>query len=105
MRSEPMTTAMMIAELMPLHDDELVADIDMTFAAIDRERRIAREQAEIEAMLLDIDWLVAEMLGGVPRRGREPGREALDISLELTPDLAEPAVRTPADYAEVYEVA
>ena len=96
-----MTTAMMIAELMPLHDDELVADIDMTFAAIDRERLAARARAEIDAMLLDIDWLVAEMLGGAPHRARE----ALDISLELTPEFAEPAVRTHADHAEVYEVA
>jgi len=105
MRSEPMTTAMMIAELMPLHDDELVADIDMTFAAIDRERQAAREQAEVEALLLDIDWLVAEMLGGTAHGARDRGHEALDISLELSPEFAEPAVRTHAEQAEVYEVA
>ena len=93
-----MTTAMMIAELMPLRDDELVADIDMTFAAIDREFLAAREHAEIEALLRDVDWLVAEMLGD----GDRFVREALDISLELTGD---PSLVSAPIHAEVHEVA
>lgn len=74
-----MTTALMISELLPIHDDALIADIDAAFAEIDREVALAREQAEHEALLLDVEWLVDELAEDTVR----VSREALDISLEL----------------------
>ncbi|HVI03331.1 MAG TPA: hypothetical protein VM869_31760 [Enhygromyxa sp.] len=74
-----MTTALIISELVPIHDDALVADIDAAFVEIDREVALARERAEQSAMLLDVEWLVDELLETTVRIRRE----ALEISLVL----------------------
>jgi hypothetical protein len=74
-----MTTALIISELIPIHDDALVADIDAAFDEIDREVALARERAEQSAMLLDVEWLVDELLETTVRIARE----SLEISLEL----------------------
>ncbi|MFO7564103.1 MAG: hypothetical protein R6X02_15765 [Enhygromyxa sp.] len=90
-----MTTALIISELLPLHDDALIADIDAVFAQIDREVAETREAAEQAALLLDVEWLVDEMLEETVRIAREP----LEISLTLTD--AEPTCAS----EEVAEVA
>lgn len=77
-----MTTALIISELIPIHDDALVADIDAAFDEIDREVALAREQAEHSALLLDVEWLVDELLETTVRIARE----SLEISLELHPE-------------------
>lgn len=74
-----MTTALIISELLPIHDDALIADIDAVFDAIDREVAESREAAGQAAMLLDVEWLVDEMLEDTIR----VSREALEISLML----------------------
>jgi hypothetical protein len=74
-----MTTALIISELLPIHDDALVADIEAAFAEIDREVEEARELAQQTALLLDVEWLVDELLDDTVR----VSREALEISLEL----------------------
>lgn len=74
-----MTTALIISELLPIHDDALIADIDAVFDEIDREVALAREVAEQTALLLDVEWLVDEMLDDTVRLSRE----ALEISLQL----------------------
>lgn len=74
-----MTTALIISELVPIHDDALVADIDAAFVEIDREVALARERAEQSSLLLDVEWLVDELLETTIRIPRE----ALEISLLL----------------------
>lgn len=80
-----MTTALIISELLPIHDDALIADIDAVFDAIDREVAEAREAAEQAALLLDVEWLVDEMTEETLR----VSRESLEISLTLTESEAE----------------
>jgi hypothetical protein len=77
-----MTTALIISELIPLYDDALVADIDAAFAEIDREIALANELAEQSALLLDVEWLMDELLEDTIR----VAREGLEISLELRND-------------------
>ena len=76
-----MTTAVIISELIPIHDDALVADIDAAFEQIDREIIAANDEAsrETRALLLDVEWLVDELCEETMRLAREP----LEISLEL----------------------
>jgi hypothetical protein len=74
-----MTTALIISELIPLHDDALVADINAAFDEIDREVAAARNRVEHQALLLDVEWLVDELSEDTIR----VSREALEISLEL----------------------
>jgi hypothetical protein len=74
-----MTTALIISELLPIHDDALVADIEAAFAEIDREVEETRELARRAALLLDVEWLVDEMLDDTVRASLE----GLEISLEL----------------------
>jgi len=98
-----MTTALIISELLPLHDDALLADIDAAFTAIDREVALARQIALASAndyqLQLDVEWLVDELLDDTVRIAREP----LEISLELTPEGASAADVDPG-YHEVAEV-
>jgi hypothetical protein len=89
---DPMTTALIISELLPLYDDALIADIDAVFDAIDREVEEAREAAEQASMLLDVEWLVDEMLEDTVRITRE----ALEISLTLTDSEAVSQASPPA---------
>jgi hypothetical protein len=97
-----MTTALILSE-MPIHDDALVADIDAEFAQMNRDRIAARQRAEDEALILDVDWLVSELLDDVTVR---IAREALEISLELTLEAASEAASDDTDNRdEVAEVA
>lgn len=93
-----MTTAMIISELISLHDDELVADIDATFDRIDHEVAAARD-LEQRTLLLDVEWLVDEMLEQTVRISRE----ALDISIEITGE--DSTVSEPRPAVQVAEVA
>lgn len=79
-----MTTAVMISELVPIHDDTLVADIDAAFDQVDREVAANDEASrETRALLLDVEWLVDDLLDeATVRLAREP----LEISLELELD-------------------
>jgi hypothetical protein len=72
-----MTTAIIISELLPIHDEALLADIDAAFDEIDRE--VAESTADTDAVLLAVEWLVDELLDTVCT-----AREPLEISLELT---------------------
>ena len=89
-----MTTALMISELLPLHDDQLSADIERMFDEIDRSIDPTPANDTFELLLI-VDELVDEMLA--------PGaaEEALEISLELA--LEDRAHETAND--EVAEVA
>lgn len=77
-----MTTALILSEI-PIHDDALVADIDAAFDEMNRDWIAARQRAEQEALLLDVDWMVSDLLEEVTVR---MSREALEISLELSPE-------------------
>lgn len=94
-----MTTALIISELIPVHDDALVADIDAAFDEIDRQVALARERAEQNALLLDVEWLVDELLETTVRIARE----SLEISLELSE--AELTRELPRNRDEVAKVA
>lgn len=78
-----MTTALIISELIPIHDDALVADINAAFDEIDRQVALAQARAEQHSLLLDVEWLVDELTEDTIR----VSREALEISLEID-DLA-----------------
>ncbi len=92
-----MTTALIISELIPIHDDALLADIDAAFDEIDRKVAAARERSEQRALLLDVEWLVDELTEDTIR----VSREALEISLEIS----EPDSDANSDRAGVAEVA
>ena len=93
-----MTTALIISELLPFHDDALLADIDQIFDEIDRS---VAETApdEAEEILLIVDWLVDEMLTPESCAQRSKSDE-LAIELEL-----EDPAPTAAEADEVAEVA
>ncbi|HLT37783.1 MAG TPA: hypothetical protein VK034_15935 [Enhygromyxa sp.] len=122
-----MTTALIISELLlPIHDDALIADIDAVFDEIDREIAETRALAQQAALLLDVEWLVDEMLeddscrgfgdapkhppqillrksGGPPEPSCDPAGhhsgEPLEISLTLTEQEAAPACDEVAEVA------
>ena len=89
-----MTTALIISELLPLHDDALIADIDRVFDEIDRSVE-PTPPGETRELLLIVDELVEEMLA--------PDAEGLEISLTLdqAATKASPAETADAEVAEV----
>lgn len=70
-----MTTALMISQMLELHDDALIADIDQAFTEIDREVERSRRE-DYGPLLLIVDELVDELLA--PAKADE-----LSIELEL----------------------
>ena len=69
-----MTTALIISELLELHDDALLADINRAFDEIDRSVPVLSDGDN--ALMLIVDELVEEMLA--------PGESSkLSISIEL----------------------
>jgi hypothetical protein len=76
-----MTTAIIISELLPLHDDALLADIEHIFTELDRTVAKTAPDDRAELLLL-VDELVDEMLAPA-----EP-REQLAIELEIDLGLA-----------------
>ena len=76
-----MKTALILSEI-PIHDDALVADIDAEFDEMNRDRIAARQRLEQEALLLDVDWLVSDLLEEVTIR---MSREALEILARAHP--------------------
>lgn len=92
-----MNTATFISELLHVHDDALLADIEDIFCEIDRtvDKTAADDRVEI---LLLVEELVEELLAPEPRP-----REQLEIELELELELDEPTVRIARE--EVAEVA
>ena len=91
-----MTTATIISELCPFHDDALLADIEHIFDEIDRSVELTPPGEAFVIMLL-VDELVDEMLTPVVP-------DELTISLEL--DLSTNDVYADHDeFTEVAEVA
>jgi hypothetical protein len=88
-----MTTALIISELLPFHDDALLADIDHIFDEIDRS--VAKTPPdEAEEIMLIVDWLVDEMLA--PAKSNE-----LSIELEVELGAEQTAARQDDEVAEV----
>jgi hypothetical protein len=89
-----MTTATIISELLPFHDDALLADIEHIFDEIDRTVEHTPPGEAFVIMLL-VDELVDEMIDERPIQRDEL---TIEISLELGSDVY-------ADRDEVAEVA
>jgi hypothetical protein len=90
-----MTTATIISELLPFHDDALLADIEHIFDEIDRSVEASKPGDEFVIMLL-VDELVDELLTPV-----KPD----ELTIELSLDLQTPDVYADRDEFEVAEVA
>lgn len=89
-----MTTATIISELLPLHDDALLADIEHIFDEIDRNVKLTAPD-EASAIMLLVDELVDELLTPV-----KPDELSIELSLDpQTPDVY--ADRDEYDVAEV----
>ena len=76
-----MTTALIISELLELHDDTLIADIERAFDEIDASVPIVADGDS--ALMLIVDELVEEMLA--PDRARGESTK-LSISLDIYDD-------------------
>jgi hypothetical protein len=93
-----MTTATIISELLPFHDDALLADIEHIFDEIDRTVDLTPASEAFVIMLL-VDELVDEMLDEQPVKRDELTIEiSLDLDRETSSDVY-------ADCDEVAEVA
>jgi hypothetical protein len=91
-----MTTATIISELLPFHDDALLADIEHIFDEIDRTVELTPPDDSFVIMLL-VDELVDELLTPV-----KPD----ELTIELALDLRTSDVYADRDeFAEVAEVA
>jgi hypothetical protein len=73
-----MTTATIISELLPFHDDALLADIEHIFDELDRNVE-ATPPGEAFVIMLLVDELVDELLTPVT-----PDELTIEISLDLT---------------------
>jgi hypothetical protein len=97
-----MTTATIISELLPFHDDALLADIEHIFDELDRSVELTPPGEAFVIMLL-VDELGDEMLDAQPAKRDEL---TIEISLDLDRELSGSDVYTDRDeYAEVAEVA
>ena len=90
-----MTTALMISQMLELHDDALIADIDQAFTEIDREVERSRRE-DHGPLLLIVDELVDELLA--PAKTDEL---SIELELELEDRQAEHADLESSDVAEV----
>lgn len=91
-----MTTATIISELLPFHDDALLADIEHIFDEIDRSVEATAPDDSFVLMLL-VDELVDEMVTPVVPD---------ELTIELTLDLQVSDVYADRDeFSEVAEVA
>ncbi|KIG15676.1 hypothetical protein DB30_05424 [Enhygromyxa salina] len=90
-----MKTALIISELLELHDDTLIADIERAFDEVDRQVEPTPPGERFELLLL-VDDLTDEMLAPAPA-------EQLSIELEL--ELGDERVAQAEDRDEVAEVA
>ncbi|PRQ08495.1 hypothetical protein [Enhygromyxa salina] len=90
-----MKTALIISELLELHDDTLIADIERAFDEVDRLVEPTPPGERVELMLL-VDDLLDEMLAPAPT-------EQLSIELEL--ELGDGRAASTEDRDEVAEVA
>lgn len=94
-----MTTATIISELLPFHDDALLADIEHIFDEIDRSVELT-PPGESFVILLLVDELFDEM---IHERPVERDELTIEISLDLDRELSGSDVY--ADCDEVAEVA
>lgn len=94
-----MTTATFICELLPFHDDALLADIEHIFDEIDRSVDQTPPGEAFVIMLL-VDELVDELIDNRPAK-----RDELTISLELELDTELSDVYADQDEYQVAEVA
>jgi hypothetical protein len=94
-----MTTATIISELLPFHDDALLADIEHIFDEIDRSVEHTPPGESFVIMLL-VDELYDEMVYDRPARRDEL---TIEISLDLDRELSGSDVYMDRD--EVAEVA
>lgn len=92
-----MTTAIIISELLPLHDDELIADIDRIFDEIDASVEPTPPGEAVELLLI-VDELVDEMLA-------DDGDNQLSISLEIGETETKTKTEIGRESDEVAEVA
>lgn len=90
-----MKTALMISELLELHDDTLIADIERAFDEVDRLVEPTPPGERFELLLL-VDDLIDEMLAPVQT-------EQLSIELEL--EIGNKDAAQTEDRDEVAEVA
>jgi hypothetical protein len=89
-----MTTATFISELLPFHDDALLADIEHIFDELDRTVD-STPPGEAFVIMLLVDDLVDELLTPVT-----PDELTIEISIDLTSIYADRD-----EFAEVAEVA
>lgn len=90
-----MKTALIISELLELHDDTLIADIERAFDEVDRLVEPTDPNERFELLLL-VDDLIDEMLAPAPG-------EQLSIELEL--EIGADPTEQMQDRDEVAEVA
>ena len=95
-----MTTATIISELLPFHDDALLADIEHIFDEIDRTVPFSPPGEAFVIMLL-VDELFDEMIHERPAKRDEL---TIEISLDLDRELTDSDVYTDR-FTEVAEVA
>lgn len=95
-----MTTATIISELLPFHDDALLADIEHIFDEIDRSVDLTPPGESFVIMLL-VDELFDEMIDERPAK-----RDELTIEISLDLELSGSDVYADRDeFTEVAEVA
>jgi hypothetical protein len=94
-----MTTATIISELLPFHDDALLADIEHIFDEIDRTVPFTPPGEAFVIMLL-VDELVDEMIDERPVK-----RDELTIEISLDLDTDSDVYTDRDEFAEVAEVA
>jgi hypothetical protein len=94
-----MTTATIISELLPFHDDALLADIEHIFDEIDRTVPFTPPGEAFVIMLL-VDELFDEMIDERPVK-----RDELTIEISLDLDTDSDVYTDRDEFAEVAEVA
>ena len=90
-----MKTALMISELLGLHDDTLIADIERAFDEVDRLVEPTPPGERFELLLL-VDDLMEEMLAPV---------QAEQLSIEIELEIGAETTAQTVDRDEVAEVA
>lgn len=94
-----MKTALIISELLELHDDTLIADIERAFDEIDRLVEPTPPGERFELLLL-VEDLVEEMLA--PEQAEQL---SIELELEIGTDKQAAPTRDLDEVAEVAEVA
>ena len=91
-----MTTAMMISQMLELHDDALIADVEQVFNEIDRSVALTPRD-EYGPLLLIVDELVDEMLA--PPLVEESNKLSISLELELGVGEADASANSVAEVA------